>query len=258
MLAVAIVLAVATSGTRSIAQVGPVVILAPHPDDETLGCGGLIARRVSEGRRVVVVVITDGRALLRRFGIAANPSEAEVSAMRKDETRRSVEILGGNASDIRFLDFENERLVAQKADALARITALLKELAPSEVYFPSPFEGHAEHVVTNEIARAACAATAAAPRRSSSSSTLKRGTSIESLPRRLQPVDVSAHRDRERRALAQFRSHLDILYPGQKAPLAANYDHYLTAEEPFLVEPEGAAVGSGLSVRTFQPTRPSA
>jgi LmbE family N-acetylglucosaminyl deacetylase len=237
LLAVVIVLAVATSGTRSIAQVGPVVILAPHPDDETLGCGGLIARRISEGRRVVVVVITDGRALLRRFGIAANPSEAEVSAMRKDETRRSVEILGGNASEIRFLDFENERLVAQKADALARITALLKELAPGEVYFPSPFEGHAEHVVTNEIARAACAATGACPATFEFIINLKRGTSIESLPRRLQPVDVSAHRDRERRALAQFRSHLDILYSGQKEPLAANYDHYLTSEEPFLVEP---------------------
>ena len=78
---------------------------------------------------------------------------------------------------------------------------------------------------------------ARARRRSSSSSTLKRGTSIESLPRRLHAVDVSAHRDRERRALAQFRSHLDVMYSGQPAPLAANYDHYLTAEEPFLVEP---------------------
>ena len=213
------------------------VILAPHPDDETLGCGGLIARRISEGRRVVVVVITDGRALLRRFGVAANPTEVEVSAMRKDETRRSVEILGGNAADIRFLDFENERLVAQKAEALARITALLKELAPSEVYFPSPFEGHAEHVVTNEIAQGGVRGHGRVSRDVRVHRQPEARQSIESLPRRLQPVDVSAHRDRERRALAQFRSHLDILYSGQPAPLAANYDHYLTAEEPFLVEP---------------------
>ena len=34
-----------------------------------------------------------------------------------------------------------------------------------------------------------------------------------------------------------MRSHLDILYKGQAAPLAAEYDLYLTAEEPFLVEP---------------------
>ena len=105
------------------------------------------------------------------------------------------------------------------------------------MYFPSPFEGHAEHVVTNEIARAAGAATGACPATFEFVVNLKGGTSIESLPRRLQPVDVSAHRDCERRALAQFRSHLDILYAGQKAPLAANYDHYLTPDEPFLVEP---------------------
>lgn len=232
----AVLLAVAAISPQSLAQAGPVVILAPHPDDETLGCGGLIARRIHEGRRVVVVVLTDGRALLQRFGITSNPTPAEVSQMRKDETRRAVEILGGRVDDIRFLDFENERLVAQKADALARITALLRELAPSEVYFPSPFEGHPEHVVTNEIAKAACAATGACPATFEFIVTLKRGVSIESLPRRLQPVDVSAHRDVERRALAQFRSHLDLLYRGQPAPLAANYDRYLTPDEPFLAE----------------------
>lgn len=218
------------------AQSGPVVILAPHPDDETLGCGGLIARRVHEGRRVVVVVITDGRALLKRFGVV-DPTPAQVSRLRKDETVRAVEILGGRANDIRFLDFENERLVEQKGEALARISALLTELAPSEVYFPSPFEGHAEHVVTNEIARAACAATRACPATFEFVVNLKRGVTLETLPRRLHPVDVSAHRDRELRALAQFRSHLDILYKGQAAPLADSYDRYLTAEEPFLVEP---------------------
>lgn len=215
---------------------GPIVILAPHPDDETLGCGGLIARRLHEGRRVVVVVVTDGRALLKRFGVV-DPTPAEVSALRKAETVRAVEILGGRSSDIRFLDFENERLIEQKGEALSRITALLTELRPSEVYFPSPFEGHAEHVVTNEIARAACAATRACPATFEFVVNLKRGATLEALPRRLHPVDVSAYRDREQRALSQFRSHLDLLYKGQAAPLADNYDRYLTAEEPFLVEP---------------------
>ena len=230
------ILAVAGGTHIPVAQEGPVLILATHPDDETLGCGGLIARRVHEGRRVVVVVLTDGRALLRRFGITTNPTEVEVSAMRKDETRRAVQILGARADDIRFLDFENERLVAQKAEATARITALIAELKPGEVYFPSPFEGHAEHVATNEIARAACAATRACPATFEFIVTLKRGTSIESLPRRAHHIDVSAHREQERRALAQFRSHLDLLYAGQPAPLAENYDRYLTPEEPFLVE----------------------
>ncbi len=218
------------------AQPGPVVILAPHPDDETLGCGGLIARRAAEGRRIVVVVVTDGRALLARFGIDRDPSQAEVSQMRKDETRRALDILTDGRAELVFLDFENERLVEQQAEATRRITALLKDLAPAELYVPSPFEGHREHLATREIARDACAASGACGSVFEFIVSLKAGTSVDDLPRTRIGVDVSAYRDRERRALAQFRSHLDIISPRLTAPLTPNYDRYLTDEEPFLVE----------------------
>ena len=144
------------------AQAGPVLVIAPHPDDETLGCGGMIATRVAEGRRVVVVVVTDGRALFRRFGVT-DPSEAEVSGMRKAETLRAVGILGADTGDVRFLDVENERLADERAAAEREIAAILTELSPSEVYVTSPFEGHREHVVTNEVTRAACGKTAKCP-----------------------------------------------------------------------------------------------
>lgn len=103
------------------AQPGPVVIVAPHPDDETLGCGGLIARRAAEGRRIVVVVITDGRA------------------------------------ELIFLDVENERLIEQQAEATRRVTALLKDLAPAELYVTSPFEGHREHLASGGRSRSSAA-----------------------------------------------------------------------------------------------------
>lgn len=234
-----LVLLLLTIGTLPVpagAQSGPVVVIAPHPDDETLGCGGLIARRAAEGRRIVVIVVTDGRALLRRFGIDRDPSEVEVSQMRKDETRRALDILTDGRAELVFLDIENERLVEQQAEATRRITALVKELAPAELYVTSPFEGHREHLAANEIARAACAATGSCGPIYEYIVTLKAGTSTDALPRTRIGVDVSAYRDREQRALAQFRSHLDIISPVLKAPLTPNYDRYLTDEEPFLVE----------------------
>ena len=218
------------------AQPGPVVILAPHPDDETLGCGGLIARRAAEGRRIVVVVLTDGRALLRRFGVDRDPSEAEVSAMRKDETRRALDILTDGRAELTFLDIENERLVDEQVAATARVTDLLRDLTPAELYVTSPFEGHREHLAANQIARVACAATGSCGSIYEYIVSLKQGVSVDDLPRTRVGVDVSAYRDRERRALAQFRSHLDIISPVLKAPLTPNYDRYLTDEEPFLVE----------------------
>jgi LmbE family N-acetylglucosaminyl deacetylase len=215
--------------------VGATLVIAPHPDDETLGCGGMIATRAAEGRRVVVVVVTDGRALFRRFGVT-DPSELDVSAMRKAETLRAVEILGANPRDVRFLDFENERLAEQRAEAGRRLEAILSELSPSEVYVTSPFEGHREHVLANELTRAACAATGKCPSLLEYVVTLGSGQTLDTVPRRVVRMNVSAVRDRERRALAQFRSHLDLIYKGQPAPLTPNYDRYLTDEEPFLVD----------------------
>ena len=215
---------------------GPVLIVAPHPDDETLGCGGLIARRVDEGRRVVVVVLTDGRALLKRFGIDTDPTPAEVSTMRKEETLRAVERLGAKTGDVRFLDFENERLVEDRTRATAEITALIRELTPSEVYVTSPFEGHAEHIAANEMTREACKTTSACPALFEYVVNLKRGVALEALPRRIVRVDVSKYREREHDALQQFRSHLGVISPRLPKPLDESYDRYLTPEEPFLVD----------------------
>lgn len=236
MLATLLALALASSPATPSGQLapGPTLVIAPHPDDETLGCGGMIATRVAEGRRVVIVVVTDGRALFRRFGVT-EPSELEVSAMRKAETLRAVEILGANPRGVRFLDFENERLAEQRGEAGSRLEAILSELSPSEVYVTSPFEGHREHVLANELTRVACAATGKCPSLHEYVVTLGRGQTLDAVPRRVVPMKVSAVRDRERRALAQFRSHLDLIYKGQPAPLTPDYERYLTAEEPYLV-----------------------
>jgi LmbE family N-acetylglucosaminyl deacetylase len=44
-----------------------VLVVAPHPDDESLGCGGLIASLAQKGCRFYVVFTTDGGACLHRF-----------------------------------------------------------------------------------------------------------------------------------------------------------------------------------------------
>lgn len=226
----------AVAAPTASAQPGPVVIVGAHPDDETLGAGGLIARRAAEGRRIVVIVLTDGRALLGRFGIERNPSPAEVAAMRKDETRRALDILTDGRAEVLFLDYENERLLDEEAKATIHLTKLLRDLAPGELYTLSPFEGHREHVATNRIVRSACATIGGCGDVFEFIVTLARDTDVDALPRRRLLVDVSAFRDRERRALAQFRSHLDVISPIVGKPLAENYDRYLTDDEPYLAD----------------------
>ena len=54
-----------------------IVVFAPHPDDETLGTGGTIVRKLNEGYEVVIVVLTDGRyAFSTVLGVNARAIQA--------------------------------------------------------------------------------------------------------------------------------------------------------------------------------------
>src|SRR6476660_8405385 len=63
-----------------------VLVLAPHPDDEAIGCGGAIALHVREGARVRVVIATDGAG--------QGGDGASVRDQREAECRRAAEVLG--------------------------------------------------------------------------------------------------------------------------------------------------------------------
>lgn len=81
-------------------QDGGLVIIAPHPDDETLGCGGLIAQASAERRPVVVIIMTDGTQ--------SHPNSVKFPAhrlaeVRRLESRQAAELLGIDSDNIIFL-----------------------------------------------------------------------------------------------------------------------------------------------------------
>lgn len=78
----------------------PLLILAPHPDDESLGCGGLIADCHARGQSVHVVVLTDGAG--SHPNSRAYPP-ARLAALRADETRAAVAALGLPANQVAFM-----------------------------------------------------------------------------------------------------------------------------------------------------------
>ena len=221
-----------------------ILIVAPHPDDETLGCGGTLAKRAKEGCKVTVVVITDGCNLFRLspLRIEAHPTPAETSAMRKEETRRAVDILGGNRQPIRFLDVEDASLAAHVDSVSETLAAILREVAPDEVYVTSEHENHPDHV-------AACAAVRLAMRRARSHATLYRyvvslrpGLSPSSVPGPSVAIDVAEQLESKRRAVSQFASHLKIVARGQTQPFFKNVEEWLQPREVFFVDP---SPGSG-------------
>jgi LmbE family N-acetylglucosaminyl deacetylase len=123
------------------------LVVAPHPDDETLGCGVAIMRKREAGTQVTVVIVTDGAA-----AEPASLPPAELAALRREEARRAASRLGLRPVDLRFLDVPDTH-VAQHVDEVADLLAeLLTGLAPDQLLIPASCEGHPDHDATNVAA----------------------------------------------------------------------------------------------------------
>jgi len=131
---------------------GSALVLAPHPDDETLACGVTIARKAAAGTPVTVVIATDGTASHPRSRLG--PTER--AAMRRDEARAAVSVLGLDPTDAEqliFLDHPDGHL-ADRVDPLAeRIDELVTELRPDEIYAPSSIDWNDDHRAMSRVVR---------------------------------------------------------------------------------------------------------
>lgn len=83
---------------------GASLILAPHPDDESLGCGGFIAKAVMQGRPPVVVFVSDGAA--SHPGSRLWPPE-RLALRRQEESRNAANALGLSSDRLFFLGLQD-------------------------------------------------------------------------------------------------------------------------------------------------------
>jgi LmbE family N-acetylglucosaminyl deacetylase len=179
------------------------LVVAPHFDDDVLGCGGLIAQLAARGAEVGVLFLTDGSG-----GIEDIENRSEYARRRHQEAARALEILG--VSDIEFLDLPDGSLDTRVDDAAEAIRRSLATRSPDLLLAISPLEISADH-------RAAFAATHAAL------STLRGGTDLDSAVADLQIllyeanhpafpdvlVDVTHEVDLVRRAIDAHASQIE-------------------------------------------------
>ena len=129
------------------------LVLAPHPDDETLGAGATIARKRAAGTPVRIVVVADGRH--------ANPSQvidaAELARIRQEEAVAACAVLGVEADHLRFAGFEDGTLDRQVEAVASLLRAELAEHRPAEVLVPSAIDGHPDHRALRSALRLALA-----------------------------------------------------------------------------------------------------
>ena len=134
------------------------LVVAPHPDDETIACGATICRKTAAGADVTIVVVSDGS---RSHDSQALTLE-EIRAIRKAEADQAAERLG-ISGPVRFLDFEDGALPSVVGPVAHRLGELISELRPDEVFSPHVAEPHPDHSAVASAVRQAVASSEIAP-----------------------------------------------------------------------------------------------
>ena len=117
-----------------------IAVLAPHPDDESLGCGGLVALASRGGVEVTVVFATDGEDML----IAE--SGGDLATRRREQGTRACEVLGAKAV---FLGFPDGRLAETTSELAAALTRVIADIRPDVVVLPWFGDANRDHRALN-------------------------------------------------------------------------------------------------------------
>jgi LmbE family N-acetylglucosaminyl deacetylase len=132
----------------------PVLVIAPHPDDETLGVGGTLKQLSDAGVETHVLFVTDGTAGYFTDG-KAHPGYAAAWARRQAELRQAQTILGFAAHGP--LDLPDNRLDTLGQEVLIRaLEQVIAQLKPATVLVPHPLDSNQDHRAVWQAAQVAC------------------------------------------------------------------------------------------------------
>lgn len=120
-----------------------VAVLSPHPDDDILGCGGVLAKHAKAGTSITSIYMTDGRK-----GDPTFSSEDELVMERQKEARAACEVVG--ITHLEFLRAPDQGLrVTTKL--VKQLEQILTKYNPNLIYTPFFLDNHIDHFETNRI-----------------------------------------------------------------------------------------------------------
>lgn len=122
----------------SLAEKSNVLVFAPHPDDEILGCGGTLALLKKRDCQIKVVVVTDGEA-----GDPLNYAGGKVAAVRRQESIAALDFIG--VHDVDFLgEADGAFAVSEAFDE--KVSGIIGRFRPDWLFLPSWLDYHRDHV----------------------------------------------------------------------------------------------------------------
>ncbi len=135
---------------------GATIIISPHPDDESLGCGGTIAALAKAGKNVHIIFVSDGSM--------SHPNSQKYIApllmqLREREALAAANILGIPATYCHFMRLKDGAVPAIEStgftEAVSKMSELLKNVQPQTIILPWKNDPHRDHKASWQITAAA-------------------------------------------------------------------------------------------------------
>jgi len=178
-----------------------VAVIAAHPDDEILGCGGTMSRFAAEGAEVFILILGQGIASRHAAGSAISK---KLTALRQCGRQAAARV---KAKAIEFLDFPDNRFdTVPMLDIVKAVETFLNEVRPETVFTHNADDLNVDHQI---VAQAVMTATRPLPESTvrevyafevSSSSEWNFGTPFS--PNVF--IDISGHLDAKKKAMAEY------------------------------------------------------
>lgn len=116
-----------------------VLVFSPHPDDETIACGGYIAQSEQRGAEVKIVLVTDGN----KHGL---------QNLRYSEFKTATSVLGVPVNNLIFLNYPDGKLAQQSQTELEKIFQnQIDSYHPDIILYPHPSDTHKDHITIGKI-----------------------------------------------------------------------------------------------------------
>lgn len=132
---------------------GPILVVAPHPDDETLGCGGLIALATEAGIEIHTLFVTDGSA---SHPASQNYPPDVMADIRAAEAEQALQRLGAENQPRSFLKLRDGRMPFPGKDGYRHAVDVVAELVSASrfktVVVPWRRDPHTDHRISWRIA----------------------------------------------------------------------------------------------------------
>ncbi|MBD2095511.1 PIG-L family deacetylase [Trichocoleus sp. FACHB-591] len=215
------------------------IVFAPHQDDESLGCGGLIALKQEQNIPIQVVFLTDGRSSHPKHPFIKGE---EMVRIRQQEAIDALQILSVQPSQIHFLSQLDGHLPklssSERQQMLTQLVQLLQTIRPEEVYVPYRKDVNADHIAAYELIHTALLASGIPAELIQYPvwSLWKPWVWDFSAPelKNAYRLPIIAMRDRKRQALEVYRSQYQPLPPETKPLLPPGFlDRFLSPYEIF-------------------------